>query len=147
MLSVSESRSWLIQSGSLAHNTYSKHVHVHTFVWVSKCLSIAHKQKKRANHWSELWWHESTSCKCSQTNKRLCYPAGEEKKKKKVRLTQNSSLHGRRHTSTKSHMTHCWFTEVTHDSVQHLESNIQDDAPKDTRWTQEKQVSAVIAYS
>lgn len=43
-------------------------------------------------------------------------------------------------------MTHCWFTEVTHDSVQHLEANIQDDAAKDKRWTQEKQVSAVIAY-
>lgn len=45
--------------------------------------------------------------------------------------------------STKSHI---WLRGVTHDWVQHLETNIQYIAPKDKRWTQEKQVSAVIAY-
>lgn len=46
----------------------------------------------------------------------------------------------------KSYRTQSWIGGVAHDLVQHLETNIQYNAPKDKRWTQEKQVSAVIAY-
>lgn len=148
MFSVSENCSWLIRFGSLAQHTFGMCARSHTCTLLSEYQSASAllTNEKRKQTIKVNYGHMNpTTVNVLKQNKCLSCPTG-EKKKQEVQLTQNSSLHGRQHISTKSHMTHCRFSGVAHDSVQHLETNIQDDAPKVKRWTQEKQVSAVIAY-
>lgn len=148
--SVSGSCSGLIPSRPLAQ-TLRVCVHAHTLNLAVKvplhCSQI--KRESKALKWIMVTW--ICQLRCVVLKHGSVTPQERTKKtKQEVQLTHNSCLHGwrtvKKHTSTKSNLTDCWLSGVTHDSAQHLETNIQYIAPKDKRWTEEKQVSAVIAY-